>query len=570
MSVLSGVRSGIAAAEALFPKKIKTFLKKAKINLSSAIARQPDAATRPIKRFQARRVVKPSKANINDVASYSASPKGPSPSGILPSLHVGFDKHNAPVVSLARAAPPIRQLVLQGGGAKGVVYPSFVKEMDRKSPGFLAALDDVAGSSAGASMAFLLAAGVSLDEMERFAQNTNLLTLMGGSKSGVTSRIRLGRDGLLPALALRKTLHEMSIQPAAAYYKESIAHDPQLKSRIRAQYGGASFLSRANGGFSNGLTFNDLRLLHSLKPEQFKLLHVTAYDKNRAQTYYFDGDNPKTRNIPCFEAVGASMAIPLVFRSVKIKLEGEKTSRRFVDGGIGSNAPVEIFRRKNQAETMLLHFESDGQARQILHDRAIPVSECKAFSLKLMAGKVAKAFQKQINFLLNKPEAPLAKRSTRKRHAPKWHGPKPPLIQRLVAGKNYSENVRRDGMKIHNLAINAVVVPHGDIDTLSFAASTNRKIRAVNTAKKAASCYVDAVRLGSGAQKEYADIDTAIASLSREEIHQLKSVADAKIAAGEKLLQQLLLEPNRGVARIDRQIQRNQLELRFYNTIKNA
>jgi NTE family protein len=99
-------------------------------------------------------------------------------------------------------------------------------------------------------------------------------------------------------------------------------------------------------------TFGDLRISEAddpgtaLAPDQRYRLVVTASDVTRGQLarlpwdcreYY--GIDPDT--LPIVEAVRASMSIPFFFRPAQ--LAGVKST--FVDGGMLSNFPVEIFDR---------------------------------------------------------------------------------------------------------------------------------------------------------------------------------------------------------------------------------
>lgn len=495
----------------------------------------------------------------------SSTPSKKLPRVTTPSLQVGFNAKGVAEVSILREAPPIKQLVLQGGGARGVVYPSFLMELEKKNPEFISNIDTVAGSSAGSMMALLLAAGTPLKEIEQFVANENSLKLMWGDKTDATRRVQLNNDGLMSGIKLRQKLHEMSSKSVNQYFQKHIKGNESAQAYIKKQYGGQSFLQRAELGFPHGITFNDLKILHALNPKKFKLLHVTAFDKDARKVVPFDGDNPKTRNIPCFEAVGASISIPLVFRSVKIRLEGETRARTFVDGGVGSNNPIEIVRGRPE-QKMLLHFDRNGEANQILHGRGIPARQCKELLLQKAARKVGDVFKSVVNKIAGR--AVFLKQVRKTKIEPLWYGPQPSAFDVLIAGREYPENARKDALKAHRLGINAVVVPHGTLGSLSFAATQTEKQRAVSAARRAAVCYADNVR-GSGVSRQYQSIKHALSSLSEKEIRDLNEVAKSKLNENDRVLEKLKRDPHCGVAQFQRQIERNKIESEFYHAILN-
>lgn len=81
---------------------------------------------------------------------------------------------------LIRTAPQIENLVLQGGGAKGVGNPGALREM--REAGVLDGLKSVAGTSAGALTAVSIACGQPQEELEALAFGDATALLKGKSK----------------------------------------------------------------------------------------------------------------------------------------------------------------------------------------------------------------------------------------------------------------------------------------------------------------------------------------------------------------------------------------------------
>lgn len=82
-------------------------------------------------------------------------------------------------VNLTLSPPQVTQLVLSGGGAKGVAYPGAVKALEDR--GALTGVRSISGSSAGAISATLLASGMSAGEFTDLSNDLDLSALMNSS-----------------------------------------------------------------------------------------------------------------------------------------------------------------------------------------------------------------------------------------------------------------------------------------------------------------------------------------------------------------------------------------------------
>lgn len=416
-----------------------------------------------------------------------------------PEIYVGFDESNEPKISIGRAAPSIKNLVLAGGGAKGIVYPTFLREMNKRVD-FMNQLDEVAGSSAGASMAFLIAAGMTLDEIEEFLKSNSILeALKGGEKKKATQHVVLG-TGYLPAIKLRELLLEVTSKSAALYYKEN---SEEIAKKISNKPGAYDFIKRAENNFSLGLTFNDLKILHEINPEKFKLLNVTAYDKDSHESIYFNAE--KTPDINCFEAVVASMSIPFVVKSVTMDLKDGRGERRLMDGGVRSNVPLEIFAKRkgyDPTETLVLHFANSGHAFVQLHSPRNPVVGFFTRILNTLARVIHRIFS--CIFLGAEYRAP-----------------------------------RKDAKKVYRHGFNAMVMPHGEVGTTDFKLRDDSSTwqNAMKEAKLAAKVYRELSGRGHLVQREYKNIRQAIDSLTPKEFAALNAIAEEKIAKAENKIE---------------------------------
>jgi predicted acylesterase/phospholipase RssA len=191
--------------------------------------------------------------------------------------------------------------VFEGGGAKGVLYAGALEGMVDERCWF----DAVAGASAGAITATLVAAGMRPDQIKK-RMNKALATLRLPTPLNGAFRVRdgaslLNQDALLSWL--RHTLE-------------------------------ASFRLLDGTRDGAGATFERLYELTGIE------LHVVAVDINRHQLVVFNHELTPTCQVT--EAVVASAAIPFAFEGLWLNVPGRRWGM-IVDGGIAANFPTFVF-----------------------------------------------------------------------------------------------------------------------------------------------------------------------------------------------------------------------------------
>lgn len=395
-------------------------------------------------------------------------------------------------INIIREAPAVRNAFFQGGGVKGMAYAPFLRVLNDEI-GLLQSLREVAGTSAGACVAFLVASGLSPDELEDYLKNVDLLKELGGSS---VEGLNLGRQGIFSGNQMVSTFTKLAAGPAAKYCQFIINNDPSKFDEIRNDERFDGFLERANNHFSEGMTFNDLKLLNQLDPEQFKLLNVTAFDSDKKEAVYFNAHD--TPDVFCHHAVRASMAIPHFFKPVQID------GRNLQDGGVATNAPLEIFSKRADfkvEETVGFVFEKSGSAHKILHD---PKTENLSLRDSFIRGV------NKIRVVLGM--GPIENEN----QSPELIRDKVSPFRAFVLGKGYIEARVNDAEKINELGFNAFVVPHGKLGTFSFGASAEKVKKATRQAIAAAQKYAE-WRKNMAFYKTYDSVEAAIASMSNEE-----------------------------------------------------
>lgn len=200
----------------------------------------------------------------------------------------------------------IQNLVFQGGGVKGIAYAGAIRVLEQQ--GVLGGVVNVAGTSAGAITAALLAAGVTADELEGILRSTDFTSFLDGPGWIVRESVRL-------------------------YERFGIHPGQSFEAWLRTQLG--ALTERITGRAQPDITFGGLRALAAQYPGRIRDLHVVTTNLVRQLPEVFSADTRP--DVPVFRAVRMSMSIPLFFEAVSF--EGGV----YVDGGVSWNYPIDLF-----------------------------------------------------------------------------------------------------------------------------------------------------------------------------------------------------------------------------------
>ena len=209
--------------------------------------------------------------------------------------------------ALPQPPPDLTNLVVEGGGVKGLAYPGALQVLEAN--GVLPKIETVAGTSAGSILAALIALGYTPAEMQSLMLDLDFRQFEDGSTLG-------GPERLFRKFGWFK----------GDYFLE------WLQCRVNERTGNPN------------ATFADLHA----DPAKFNDLYVVSTDLSRGRSQVFSFET--SPDLPVAEAVRASMAIPLFFEAYHIDdgLFGETGAQQdlFVDGGVFDNFPIELFDQK--------------------------------------------------------------------------------------------------------------------------------------------------------------------------------------------------------------------------------
>ncbi len=228
-----------------------------------------------------------------------------------------------------------KNLVFEGGGAKGLAFVGALKVAQHQ--GLLKHIEKVAGSSAGGITAFLLAAGYNSDEINKIATEIDL---------------------------------------------KQVLQDPSSKGPFK----GENFIAltrnllKAKIG-TDKISFAELHELKKSHPElNIKDLYLTGTDLESGESVIFSHENNETKHVDVIDALRATMSLPQVFEPHQIEINGKM--RKFIDGGIKNNYPMDIFdsydkngNRIPNPETLGFKVDDKEECRNVLFNRRVKNKE---------------------------------------------------------------------------------------------------------------------------------------------------------------------------------------------------
>jgi len=209
---------------------------------------------------------------------------------------------------------PFKNLVFEGGGVRAYVYHGALRVFDEY--GILSKIERVAGTSAGALQATLLAFGLDAEETIALYKTIDHARIRNpeGEDAVHGGRLDRVRDNLNVA---NRLIRRFGLYPND-YLKT------WLEETIAAQCGG-------NGR----ATFADFR------KRGFRDLHIIAVNVTRRRPEIFSADT--TPQVAVADAVVMSSSIPFFFEAVQFDGESFGRGDFYIDGGALSNYPLTLF-----------------------------------------------------------------------------------------------------------------------------------------------------------------------------------------------------------------------------------
>ncbi|MEO7768791.1 MAG: patatin-like phospholipase family protein [Ferruginibacter sp.] len=218
-----------------------------------------------------------------------------------------------PTICFAQKKYDYKNLVLEGGGVRGLAYAGVFSELEKK--GILQQIDKVGGTSAGAIAGVMISVGYNATEIDSIMRSLPVEEFNDG-RGGIIGKYRRVRNkfGLYKGKKF-----ELWVQQLIKYK----TGNPDL-------------------------TFDELNKLHN-QNKIFKDFYCTATNLSKQQLDVFSYEH--TPGMPIALAVKISGGLPLYFEPVILddrfqKIEKTDTvsfKNYYVDGGMIANYPICIF-----------------------------------------------------------------------------------------------------------------------------------------------------------------------------------------------------------------------------------
>ena len=208
-------------------------------------------------------------------------------------------------VEFKRSQLPVSQfknLVFEGGGVRGITYAGALQVLEQQN--ILADVKRVAGTSAGAITAALVALGATSQDVAHIIGGTRFREFMDDSFGVLRDLDRLVHD--------------------YGWYKgDAFSAWMQKQVYVLCQ--------------NSEITFGELAQKASQSNSRFKELYVVGTNLTMQMPVIYSAE--MTADFPVWEAVRVSMSIPLFFAAMKLY----RAKQVLVDGGVTWNYPLDLF-----------------------------------------------------------------------------------------------------------------------------------------------------------------------------------------------------------------------------------
>ena len=254
--------------------------------------------------------------------------------------------------------------VFQGGGCRAIAYVGAFRKAVEKGIAF----SEVAGTSAGAIFAALIAAGATPDFLEKIAYSPELKNIplpINEQRKG-----HWGINAFISLAKLKNTVNNLRHKNPQTLFKwEPVKnHRKSLRALIH-RFGifESKNIQHTMNGWLKELTGTD-----NITFSQLKLpLYVFASDIVNKKCRMWSKEN--TGDVPVAEAVAASCSIPFYFSPVHLSDENHNKTL-YVDGGLLSNRPDFIAKDKpNYFQTISFKLESKPAIITSLYDYTVAI-----------------------------------------------------------------------------------------------------------------------------------------------------------------------------------------------------
>ncbi|CAH1229599.1 Hypp242 [Branchiostoma lanceolatum] len=213
---------------------------------------------------------------------------------------------------------PFENIVMEGGGAKGIAYIGAVKVLE--DAGIMKNIKRFAGTSAGAITAGFLAAGMTAQDVLEVMNKTDMPKVLLDGRYWLVKHVGALYDLLNNFGVYRgSSFLDWYGDTLREHFEKKSAESEELKQKYKALTGDINF-----GQLYEALGVEFCTVAYNTQVKRENYFHVKT-----SPLLYMR------------EAVRMSMSIPVVFQPYKV--EDKETAAHWIDGGVCANFPVYCF-----------------------------------------------------------------------------------------------------------------------------------------------------------------------------------------------------------------------------------
>ncbi|MGP2504486.1 patatin-like phospholipase family protein [Pantoea ananatis] len=232
--------------------------------------------------------------------------------------------------------PSIRNLVFEGGGAKGIAYVGALETLSKN--GILDKVNSVAGSSAGAIQALIYGLGYDIEAMKNILIQTNMNQFKDAHPDQNNMNwLQIKWCQLMNAITkgneLGRGFHNGN---AMGDWLKKLVHDRVFQLYEGCTDNETKIFLKALQDKEGSITFSEAEEIRKRIPQaNFKNMFFTGtnYTKKRLEIFSFE----TTPNMPLYLAARISGTFPWFFKTVLYNND------EYMDGGALNNFPMQIF-----------------------------------------------------------------------------------------------------------------------------------------------------------------------------------------------------------------------------------
>ncbi len=418
-------------------------------------------------------------------------------------------------VTVIRPAPPLENLALRGGGTKGIGYIGQVRALEQQ--GVIRQLRHVAGTSAGALTASLIAGGLSAEKFAEVSRSRTPQQMFKGKDKGVEIKLKTGFYEASAIVSFIDSAIKESIQ-------DFLNGDPPPDLTALPPADQQELRDLASAPPSKPVTFKHLDWLAGIKPDRFKNLTLAVFDATDKQTKHIGADNHPDWSIG--QTARMSMAIPIVFKAVQ-----GPDGHTYQDGGVGSNLPAEVFVKPDATTVPSVLRET--QARG---SKWTPAMQAHVNRLIDSAGAGRRLAENQEGDTAAKTLV-IAFDEWGKFHQVASEGQlfsKPTALRALFGAT--AEATAADRLKIYSAGPNALAAFHGTLDTTTrnVSESTLDLVELFSEAK-ALEQVRQQLPMDRATYEVQDNLNAALQTLTTDELNLLQDACASRLAGGREI-----------------------------------